>query len=132
MGCDIDSFDIAKRATKKSNPSVTKYRHASVILDKKGRIIAVGRNHWAGHTLEIDEGGTINKTVHSEIDALRRVNIRRLSGATIINYARTRVSSNEARPCVNCWPLLKKLGFTKVFYSIRSDLSKPVWVEEKF
>lgn len=125
-----DAFDIAKNATKNSEPIITRYRHSSVILDRKGRIISVGRNHYTGKVIHTDEG-PIKKTIHSEIHALTQVNIRRLEGATIINYARTNVASILAKPCPNCNEVLKKLGFKKVFYTVRSELDKPKWVEEK-
>lgn len=128
----MDAFDRARVTAAKSNSSgVTRYQHSSVILDRKGRTIASGRNHFAGLIIETEEG-EINKTVHSEVHALTKVNIRRLSGATMVNYARTNVAAILARPCPNCWTMLKKLGFTKVFYTERSDLDKPVWVEERF
>ncbi len=130
-----DPFDEARnlaiRVGMRSNPEVTKYAHSSVILDRKGRIIASGRNHFAGQVLEIEEG-FINKTVHAEVHALSKVNIRRLDKATIINYARTNVAAILSRPCDNCWTILEHLGFEKVFYTVRSDLNKPLWREEKF
>lgn len=129
----MDAFDLARVTANKSNSSgVTRYQHSSVILDRKGRTIASGRNHFAGLIIETDDGNEINKTVHSEVHALTKVNIRRLNGATVINYARTNVAAILARPCPNCWAMLKKLGFKKVFYTERSDLDKPVWVEERF
>ena len=127
-----DAFEIARSKT--DDAVVTKYQHSSVILDRKGRVISTGKNHWAGNLVIADDDAdkTIKKTVHAEINALTKVNIRRLRGATIINYAKTNVASNNARPCENCWPILKKLGFRKVFYSVRSPLDKPVWKEEYF
>jgi len=129
----LDAFDLARVTAKKSNTSsITRYQHSSVILDRKGRIIASGRNHFDGRIITTDDGGEINKTVHSEIHALTKVNIRGLSGAIMVNYARTNVAAILARPCANCWPMLKKLGFTKVFYTVRSNLNKPMWREERF
>ena len=128
-----DAFDLARSVAAKSDPMITKYQHASVILDRKGRIIAHGKNHYAGHLTFADDGlGIIRKTVHSEIDALSKVNIRRLEDATIINYARTNVSAILAMPCENCWPLLRRLGFKKVFYTIRSMTDAPTWKESYF
>jgi tRNA(Arg) A34 adenosine deaminase TadA len=127
----LDGFEVARKAAGKTDPIITRYLHASVLLDRRGKIIAVGRNHFAGG--QVDTGdGIIDKSMHSEIDALRKVNIRRLNGAVIINYARTNVASNLARPCPNCWTVLKKLGLRKVFFSIRSELDIPIWVEEYF
>lgn len=129
----MDAFDLARVTATKSNSSgVTRYQHSSVILDRKGRIIASGRNHFAGLVIESEEGTEINKTVHSEVHALTKVNIRGLNGATVVNYARTNVAAILARPCSNCWTMLKKLGFKKTFYTVRSDLNKPMWVEERF
>lgn len=125
-----DAFDIAKAAAIKSSPLVTRYLHSSVILDRKGRVIAVGKNHFTGKMVMSDDGHPIKKTIHSEVHALNQVNIRRLDGATIINYARTNVASNMARPCGNCLIILRKLGFKKMFYSVRSSLAKPIWIEE--
>jgi deoxycytidylate deaminase len=127
-----DAFDIARNAAGKTHPIVTRYKHSSVLLDRKGRIISVGRNYFAGTVIEGDDGGLINKTVHSEIHALAQVNIRRLDGCTILNYGKTKVASILARPCDSCWIILKKLGLKKVFYTIRSDLHSPTWREEFF
>lgn len=126
-----DAFDIARDTASKSAPMVTKYQHASVILDRRGRIIATGRNHFAGKVIDIGEG-LINKTIHAEVHALTKVNIRRLDKATIINYGRTNVAAILSRPCDNCWTILERLGFAKVFYTVRSDLQKPLWREESF
>lgn len=127
----ISAFDMARNVAAKSDPMVTKYQHGSVILDRRGRIIATGKNHFKGQVIEVDEG-FINKTIHSEIHALTKVNTRRLDNATIINYGRTNVAAILSRPCDNCWAVLEKLGFAKVFYTVRSDLEKPLWREERF
>lgn len=128
-----DPFDLARKAASRTDPQVTRYHHASVILDREGRVIGTGVNHFRGKIVQSIEGdGLIDKTIHSEVHALEKVNIRRLDNAVIINYARTKVSSIIARPCPNCWAILNRLGFKKVFYSTRSDLAKPTWVEERF
>lgn len=127
----MDAFDTARNAAQRATPIVTRYLHSSVLLDRKGKVISVGRNHYAGEVLQTDEG-PIHKTVHSEIHALYQVNVRRLEGATIINYACTNVASILARPCDSCWAILKKLGFKKVFYTTRSSLTEPLWKEELF
>lgn len=124
-----DPFDSARKIAGKTDPQVTNYFHSSVILDRRGRIISSGVNHFTGNSITVDDE-PLSKTIHSEIHALRKVNIRRLSGATMINYARTNVSSNLARPCPSCWAILKKLGFRKIFYSTRSPLDSINWKEE--
>ncbi len=126
-----DAFDIARDTAEKSAPIVTRYQHSSVILDRRGRIIASGRNHFAGLVINTSSG-LINKTIHAEVHALSKVNIRRLDNATIINYGRTNIAAILSRPCDNCWTILEKLGFAKVFYTVRSDLQKPLWREESF
>lgn len=126
-----DAFDIARDTAARSEPIVTKYMHSAVILDRKGRIISTGRNYFAGKQIEVD-GEYINKTIHAEVHALSKVNIRRLDNATIINYGRTNVAAILSRPCDNCWTILERLGFAKVFYTVRSDLQKPLWREEYF
>ena len=127
-----DPFDLARKTAGRTDPQITRYRHASVILDRRGRAISTGVNHWRGKIIYVPSEGLLNKTIHSEIHALEKVNIRRLDNAVIINYARTEVASILARPCENCWTILKRLGFKKVFYTVRSDLMKPIWVEERF
>lgn len=127
-----DPFDLARQIAYSANPRVTRYLHASVILDREGRIIGTGKNHFAGYKVLTEEGVYIDKTVHSEAHALQRVDIRRLEGAVIINYGRTNTSAILSRPCPNCWAILYKLGFKKVFYTTRSNLMKPWWVEERF
>jgi tRNA(Arg) A34 adenosine deaminase TadA len=127
-----DPFDLARQIADSANPRTTRYLHGSVILDRRGRIIGTGKNHFVGKKILSEDGVYIDKTVHSEAHALQRVDIRRLDDAVIINYGRTNVSAILARPCPTCWAILKKLGFKKVFYTIRSDLKKPVWVEERF
>lgn len=127
-----DAFDIARKTAQIGSASpATDYAHGAVILDRRGRIIAAGRNHFAGKQIETGEG-IINRTVHAEIHALSKVNIRRLDGATIIVYGRTNVAAILSRPCSNCWTVLEKLGFSKVFYTVRSNLNKPLWREENF
>ena len=126
-----DPFDIARDIAGRTHPQVTRYLHSSVISDRKGRVIGVGRNYFAGLVIDTEEG-PISRTVHSEIHALSRVNIRRLEGAVIYNYAKTNVASILARPCGNCWAILRKLGFRKVFYTIRGPIDTPLWKEERF
>lgn len=125
-----DAFETARLLANKSDPLVTRYIHASVILDRKGRIIGQGKNHYRGKMILSDEGTYISKTVHSEVHALEKVDIRRLNGATMINYGRTNVAAILSRPCNNCLAILKKLGFRKIFYTIRSDIINPRWQEE--
>lgn len=127
----LDGFEVARNIAGKTDPQITRYLHSSVLLDKRGRIIATGVNHYAGGLVDTGDG-IINKSIHSEIHALTKVNIRRLDGAVLINYAKTNVASILSRPCDNCWAVLNKLGLRKVFYSTRSDLTKPRWVEEYF
>ena len=126
-----DPFDLARQMAYAAEPRTTRYLHGSVILDRKGRIIGTGKNHFIGRQILL-EGAYVDKTVHSEAHALRRVDIRRLDDAVMINYGRTATSAILARPCSTCWSILKKLGFKKVFYTERSPLLKPVWVEERF
>ena len=127
-----DAFDVAKITAAKSNPVVTRYQHSSVILDRKGRIIARGKNHYTGILLVTSDGGIVQKTIHSEVNALQKVNIRHLKDAIIINYAKTNVAAILAYPCINCYTILQKLGFAKVFYTTRSDINNPRWQEERF
>ncbi len=129
-----DAFEIVRSAADKCDPQVTRYFHASVIISRRGQVIATGKNYWCGRFIIADDdaGKKIKRTVHSEVDALSKVNIKRLDGAIMVNYSRTNVASNLSKPCDNCWAILKKLGFKKVFYSIRSDLNKPTWREEYF
>lgn len=128
-----DPFDVAKKLAGKTDPQVTRYMHSSVILDREGRIIGTGVNHFTGESIIADDTNLpLDKTIHSEIHALRKVGIRKLQGATIINYSRTNVATNLSYPCPNCYAILKKLGFRKMFYSVRSDLVIPMWQEERF
>ena len=119
-----DVFEMARKAANRACPMmITRYRHASVILDRKGRVIATGVNYY--------EGGI--KTVHSEFHALHQVDVRKLDGAVIVNYARTGAHTILARPCErSCWPILRKLGFKKVIYTEPSPLAAPLWREEFF
>lgn len=124
-----DPFDLVKQITGRTHPIVTRYLHGSVILDRNGRIISWGQNHFAGRVIRIDDGGLVSKTVHSEVHALSKVNIRGLSGATIINYGKTNVRSILSKPCANCNVIIRQLGFKKLFYSLESPLNSPVWKE---
>jgi tRNA(Arg) A34 adenosine deaminase TadA len=124
-----DPFDAAKKLAGKTDPQVTHYLHSSVIVDRNGRIIGQGVNHYEGNEIIID-GEPLDRCIHSEIHALRKVGIRKLSGAVMINYARTNIATNMSRPCPNCHAVLKKLGFRKIFYSVRSDIDNPEWKEE--
>lgn len=128
-----DPFEVARNLSInfRTAPQVTRYFHSSVILDRKGKIIGQGVNHFRGNIISTPEG-PIQKTIHSEIHALEKVNIRRLEGATIVNYGKTNVASILSRPCDNCWAILQKLGFRKVFYTVRADIHKPLWKEEYF
>lgn len=128
-----DPFDVAKKLAGKTDPQVTKYFHSSVILDRNGKIIGTGVNHFTGESIfASDTGLPLDITIHSEIHALRKVGIRKLQGATIVNYAKTSVATNFSFPCPNCYAVLKKLGFRKVFYTVRSGLIYPLWLEEEF
>lgn len=132
-----DAFDKAVKATKDTDAIVTKYRHSSIILDREERIIGIGRNHWTGLIILVDENtadgsSLVKKTTHSEINALSKVNIRRLKGAIILNYGRTNVRTVLSRPCNQCWNILYKLGFNRVWFSLESSLTEPLWKEEIF
>jgi tRNA(Arg) A34 adenosine deaminase TadA len=127
-----DPFDLARHIAGRTDAQITRYKHSSVILDRKGRVIGRGINHWRGRVIFVESEGFLNKTMHSEMHALQKVNVRRLEDATIIIYARTEVASILARPCNDCWVILSRLGFKKVFYTDRSPLTKPVWIEERF
>lgn len=129
-----DAFEIVKSAATKNDPLVTKYKHAAAIVTRKGQLIATGRNNFQGGVVETPEG-PLDKTIHAEINALSKVSIRRLQGAVLVSYGRTDASTILARPCTNCWAVLKKLGFKKVFYTIYVegvDADNPTWREENF
>ena len=126
-----DVFELARKAAEKSSPQVTKYRHSSIIIDRTGKILSTGYNHFAGKRIQIEDS-IINKTIHSEAHALTKVNLKKLDNSVIINYGRTNISAILSRPCPNCWTILKKLGFKKMFYTVRSDLKKSLWKEEYF
>lgn len=129
-----DAFDVVKAAAAKNDPLITKYKHAASIVTRKGQLIATGRNNYQGGTVDTPEG-ILDKTIHAEIDALKKVSIRRLQGAILVSYGRTDTSAINARPCNNCWPVLKKLGFKKVFYTVYvngNDADVPTWKEEIF
>ena len=126
-----DPFDVARDVASKSDPMVTRYRHGAVIMNSHGRIISHGTNHYKGNIIETIEG-PIRKTIHAEIHALSKINVKTLDKSTIISYGSTNVAAILARPCDNCWVVLSRLGFTKVFYSVRSSLTKPLWKEEWF
>lgn len=128
-----DPFDVAKKIAGRTDPIVTDYLHSSVIMDKNGKIISTGVNHFAGSIITADDTGLpLEKTVHSEVHALTKVGVRKLQGATIINYGRTNVATNLSKPCPNCMAILSKLGFRKLYYSTRSNLDNPIWQEERF
>lgn len=126
-----DAFDIARRIAGTTDPQVTHYLHSTVIVSRRGQIIAKGRNHWRGQIISTAEG-PIRRTIHSEVHALEQVNIRRLTDAIVINYCRTAAHTLLARPCDNCWSILQNLGLKKIFYSVRSELDRPLWKEERF
>jgi len=128
-----DPFDLARHIAGRTDPIITRYLHSAVIISRRGDVIGTGVNHFRGRNVFVEsENNWLDKTVHAEVHALSKVNIRWLSDAVVISYARTNVASILARPCPNCWEMLKHLGFRKVFYSTRSELDKPVWREEKF
>lgn len=129
-----DAFEAVKNAAEKHDPGITKYRHTAAIVTKKGQFISLGRNHYAGGSVETDEG-VLDKTIHAEVNALYKVSVRKLQGAILLSYGRTPTSAITARPCSNCWPVLKKFGFKKVFYTIfvdGNDAHNPTWKEEYF
>ncbi len=126
----LDAFEVARVTAAKHNPSITKYKHAAVLVSRKGQIIAVGRNYFDGKKVKTDEG-VLSRTVHAEINALNKINIRRLDGSVLISFGRTNASIILARPCQNCFAVLKKLGIRKMFYTLSSILNEPIWKEEK-
>jgi len=130
-----DIYDRIRNAALSAAPAgATKYLHASALISAKGKVISIGRNHYRGELIE-GEFGPIKRTMHSEIHALYQVNVRRLSGATIINYACSNGPNHNAvvsRPCDTCWSILKKLGVKKVLYSAHPQNGKQVWKEERF
>ena len=128
-----NAFDLVKRAAK-HDPQITKYRHSAAIVSRRGELLTIGRNYYDGSTVETEEG-VFNKTIHAEINALSKVAVRKLGGATLLSYGRTDVSAILARPCGNCWAVLKKLGFRRVFYTTYVggyDADVPTWKEEIF
>lgn len=131
-----DAFDIAKVLAEKvatsSAPLVTRYKHSAVILDRNNKIISKAKNYFAGTSIVSEEGTDIDKTVHAEIAALAKVNIRRLEGATIIICGRTKVRYIRSAPCASCHAVLKKLKVRKMFYTLMSQLDTPIWAEGIF
>lgn len=126
-----DAFDLVKGAAEKHDPQITRYKHTAALISKKDQLIAIGRNYYDGKEIETDEG-ILSKTIHAEINALSKVNIRRLDGAILLSYSRTKATTRLGRPCDNCYAVLKKLGLKKMFYSMPSSLETPVWKEEQF
>lgn len=125
----VHPLALAQKLAYAACPMVTRYRHGSVIVDRRNRIIGTGRNHFDGCL-----SGNVRtlRSVHAEVDALRKVNVRRLSGAFIVNYAMNGSSTVCARPCPTCWAILKNLGFDRVIYSMSGELSRPQWEEVRF
>lgn len=126
-----DAFDLVKAAAEKHEPQITKYKHSVAIVSRKDSMLCIGRNYYDGKQVNTSDG-IMSRTVHAEIDALSKVNIRRLDGAIVISFAQTRATVIKARPCINCWAVLAKLGLSKVFYTMPSPLSAPLWKEEMF
>lgn len=132
----MDVYDAVRNAAARAEPlGHTRYKHSSAIISAKGKTLAIGRNHYRGEVIAADDGHPIHKTVHSEIHALTKVNVRRLSGAIMVNYACTTNAGNAviSRPCDICWAVLRKLGFKKIVYSLHAPVNGPYrWKEELF
>lgn len=96
------------------------HRHAAVVV-KAGRVLAVGRNRNKTHPDSVlyEEGETILKTIHAELDAISKVkNKDQLKGATIYVARLGRAGEpGMSCPCKMCQDLISKYGFKKAVYT---------------
>ena len=100
-----------------------------------GRVVASGYNHYRTYS---SDGYIKNScTCHAEMDTLRELNKRSLSGKRKVNNKKiilyiVRTDHNgefkESGPCVDCFEIIKKLNIKKIIFSCDNHsviISKP-------
>jgi deoxycytidylate deaminase len=115
-------ISLALRESKQNGRSF----HATFIIFKK-RIISIGFNDYSKHHPYHKMGKYIgykknpenySPCLHSEVSAIIKLGEEDLSRYTFVNV---RVRGNNilavAKPCPNCFQLLKRTGYKKLFYS---------------
>lgn len=97
-------------ALKSGNPT---FRHSSIIVDKvSGKIVSTGYNQLFIYKNR-------EWTIHSEVDALRKLN-KKINKKNLIMYNLSidvREKIRISKPCVNCWNAICKAGIRRVYYT---------------
>ncbi len=89
--------------------------HMGAVIVRRGTPLAVGWNETRSHPRLCNK---LQTTVHAEISALATVPKVDLRGSVIYVYREHRDGTSAlARPCANCWLMLKMRGVKWVIYT---------------
>jgi deoxycytidylate deaminase len=103
----IDLDKILEVAVQTASKSQCHIKVSCILVDKRGKIVAKGFNHWTNHN-EFKLG---KRTVHAEMDALNQV---RKPSNNLVAFI-YRKNAKKINPCEPCSKLLKSYGITNVF-----------------
>src|SRR3990167_11027992 len=111
---------LLKVARKLCKERATRMRFPLVSLAVKGsKILSVGYNEFGTHPMA---SKTRQISIHSEMDAIRRLGYNENERLTLYVYRHRRMgSAGLAKPCSACMELIKKSKISKVVYSTSSE-----------
>lgn len=104
---------LAKKESLKSNHHA---HRIGAVITKGGVVLARGYNQLRPCTTGA-RYAKWKESIHAERDACRKVEKEKLVGATIFVYRETRISPLLAKPCEDCYNMLKELGLKKMVYT---------------
>lgn len=100
-----------------------KYKHVSVILKGKRRIISIGTNIFKSHP-EAIRRGYIFPELHSEIRAFLKVPYTQRDKLTLVNFRFNRRGEMcMSKPCYRCLPFSLEV-FKDIYYSTNDGIVK--------
>lgn len=113
MQVDLDEvFEVAKKTASKSP---CRYKVSCILVDRRGKIIRRGFNHWS-------TGNKMGKrTVHAEKDALETC-MKPSTGLTAFIYrSGAGGATRNINCCDACRSLMKAYGIEKIFYMTENE-----------
>src|SRR3990167_2318183 len=97
---------LLKVARKLCKERATRMRFPLVSLAVKGsKILSVGYNEFGTHPMA---SKTRQISIHSEMDAIRRLGYNENERLTLYVYRHRRIGAGLANPCIACMELIKK------------------------
>lgn len=106
------------KVAKVAKGSTSYFKHASYLMDKKGKIYFLSSNDKYNHA-EINVLRKFNKHMNNRGYTNRQIK-RKLKKLIFVNIRMLKKSVGCSKPCLHCLQALKKHGMKKIIY-ITSD-----------